>query len=61
MEKMFLQQVKGEIRQRNKFWRLCKECLNVLNEIPNAKLNNGTTTYDLAYKIEQTLKEEKSI
>lgn len=35
---------------------LLKQCLYAFNDMPNTELTNGTTTYELASKIEKLLK-----
>jgi len=52
-------QVLGLVRERNQYRQLLKQCLHVLNTIPNRRIAGLTarTTYELASAIDSVLKQ----
>ena len=52
-------QVQGLVRERNQYRQLLKQCLNVLNTIPNRRIAGlaADTTYELASAIDSVLKQ----
>ena len=52
-------QVQGLVRERNQYRQLLKQCLHVLNTIPNRRIAGlaADTTYELASAIDSVLKQ----
>jgi len=52
-------QVQGLVRERNQYRQLLKQCLHVLNTIPNRRIAGlaADTTYKLASAIDSVLKQ----
>jgi len=53
--KINTEQLQGLVKERNEYRQLLKQCLDVLNQLPNTKVGD-LRTYDLASKIENSFR-----